>query len=143
MPERETATGDVGLIQAFVNTLDMEPGTEALQDPGALRDWLVAKDLMDAAQPAGEDDLKHAIALREAMRAVGAMGRLVAALYAAMQSEEWDRLKLCGSGSCRWAFYDRSKNHSSRWCTMASCGNRAKARRFRQKEKASSSKARG
>ena len=189
MSERETATGDVGLIQAFVNTLDMEPGTEALQDPGALRDWLVAKDLMDAAQPAGEDDLKNAIALREAMRSViggnsgsrvypvdlatlneaaaasrlrmrfggdgrprlepessgpvGAMGRLVAALYAAMQSEEWDRLKLCGSGTCRWAFYDRSKNHSSRWCTMASCGNRAKARRFRQKEKASSSKARG
>src|SRR5690242_20344510 len=189
MSERETATGDVGLIQAFVNTLDMEPGTEVLQDPGALRDWLVAKGLMDAAQPAGEDDLKHAIALREAMRsviggnsgsrvypvdlatlneaaaasrlrmrfggdgrarlepessgAVGAMGRLVAALYAAMQTEEWDRLKLCGSGTCRWAFYDRSKNHSSRWCTMASCGNRAKARRFRQKEKASSSKARG
>ena len=74
---------------------------------------------------------------------VGAMGRLVASLYAAMQTEEWERLKLCNSDTCRWAFFDRSKNHSSRWCTMASCGNREKARRFRQKGTASSAPARG
>jgi predicted RNA-binding Zn ribbon-like protein len=67
----------------------------------------------------------------EAVGAVGAIGRLVATLYSAMQDEGWQRLKLCGSDACRWAFYDRSKNHSSRWCTMASCGNREKARRFR------------
>src|ERR671923_888090 len=177
MSERETATGEVGLVQAFVNTLDMEPGTEELKDPDSLRDWLVAKGLMEErTQTADEADLKHAHALREAMRSViggnsgmrvfpvdlatlneaatasrlrvkfgpdgtprlepeavgvvGAMGRLVATLYSAMQSADWERLKLCGSGTCRWAFYDRSKNHSSRWCTMASCGNRAKARRF-------------
>jgi len=59
------------------------------------------------------------------------MGRIVATLYAAMEDPDWTRLKLCSSQSCRWAFYDRSKNHSSRWCTMASCGNREKARRFR------------
>ena len=180
MAERETATGDLGIVQAFVNTLDMEPGSEELKDSNTLHDWLVAWDLMATAQPVEEGDLKHALALREAMRsviggnsgqriypvdlatlneaatasrlrmrfgadsrarlepeaagAVGAMGRLVAALYAAMQTEEWDRLKLCGSGTCRWAFYDRSKNHSSRWCAMATCGNRAKARRFRQKK---------
>lgn len=180
MSERETASGDLGLVQAFVNTLDMEPETEELKDPNTLHDWLVARDLMEAVQPVDDSDLKHAVALREAMRsviggnsglriypvdlatlneastasrlrmkfgadgrarlepeavgAVGAMGRLVASLYAAMQTEEWDKLKLCGSGTCRWAFYDRSKNHSSRWCTMATCGNREKARRFRQKK---------
>jgi predicted RNA-binding Zn ribbon-like protein len=63
---------------------------------------------------------------------VGAMGRIVAAVYSAMADPEWSRLKLCSSATCRWAFYDRSRNHSSRWCTMASCGNREKARRFRQ-----------
>ena len=62
---------------------------------------------------------------------VGAMGRIVAAVFASMAEPEWSRLKLCSSSSCRWAFYDRSRNHSSRWCTMASCGNREKARRFR------------
>jgi predicted RNA-binding Zn ribbon-like protein len=49
-----------------------------------------------------------------------------------MQDASWERLKLCSSDECKWAFFDRSKNHSSRWCTMASCGNREKARRFRK-----------
>ncbi len=63
---------------------------------------------------------------------VGAMGRIVGAVYAAESEPDWARLKLCGSPTCRWAYYDHSKNHSSRWCNMASCGNREKARRFRQ-----------
>jgi predicted RNA-binding Zn ribbon-like protein len=63
------------------------------------------------------------------------MGRIVAAVYAAMADPEWRRLKLCGSSTCRWAFFDRSRNQSSRWCTMASCGNREKARRFRKTHK--------
>jgi predicted RNA-binding Zn ribbon-like protein len=28
-----------------------------------------------------------------------------------------------------WLFIDASKNATRRWCDMASCGNRAKARR--------------
>ncbi len=181
MSERETATGGLGLVQTFVNTLDMVPRNEELNDPNTLKAWLVARDLMDPSQPVDEADLKHAHAVREAMRAViggnsgyriypvelatlneaasasklrmrfgpegrarlepeasgavGAIGRLVASFYSAMQDENWERLKLCSSDECRWAFYDRSKNHSSRWCTMASCGNREKARRFRAQKK--------
>jgi predicted RNA-binding Zn ribbon-like protein len=63
---------------------------------------------------------------------VGAMGRVVAAVFAAEAEPDWARLKLCSSPTCRWAYYDHSRNHSSRWCNMASCGNREKARRFRQ-----------
>jgi predicted RNA-binding Zn ribbon-like protein len=191
MSDRETARGELGLIQAFVNTVDLQPGVEELKDTNTLQAWLVANGLMSEGQAVDESDLKNAIAVREAMRgviggnsgsriypvdlatlnsaaaasrlrmrfaldekggrprlepeapgAVGAIGRLVAALYSAMQDEGWERLKLCGSGTCRWAFYDRSKNHSSRWCNMASCGNREKARRFRKRERASSSPAR-
>lgn len=32
---------------------------------------------------------------------------------------------------CTWLFIDRSKNHRRRWCAMATCGNRAKAQRYR------------
>ena len=177
MSDRETASGDIGLIQAFVNTVDLQDGPEELSDPNTLQAWLVAKGLLGASDPVDASDLKHAVALREAMRGaigpnsgfrvypvdiatlngaatasglrmrfgadgrprlepaaggvVGALGRLVATLYAAMEDANWARLKLCRSQACRWAFYDRSKNHSSRWCTMASCGNREKARRFR------------
>jgi len=182
MPDREKATGELGLVQAFVNTVDLMPGDEELKDPNTLQAWLVANGLLDPSQPVDEADLRHAIAVREVMRgliggnsglrvypvdlatltkaagesrlrmrfgpdgkprlepeapgAAGAIGRLVAALYSAMQDEGWDRLKLCSSDPCRWAFYDRSKNQSSRWCKMASCGNREKARRFREAHKA-------
>jgi predicted RNA-binding Zn ribbon-like protein len=182
MADRETATGVVGLVQAYVNTVDIQAGPEQLSDPNTLNAWLVAHELMESGQTVTEADLKHAIAVREAIRGVigansggraypldiatlneaatasrlrarfgadgkarlepeaggvaGAMGRMVAALFAAVGDEDWSRLKLCGSQTCRWAFYDRSRNHSSRWCTMATCGNRQKAKRFRERAKA-------
>jgi predicted RNA-binding Zn ribbon-like protein len=36
-------------------------------------------------------------------------------------------IRKCESPDCVLYFYDRSKNHSRRWCSMSSCGNRAKA----------------
>jgi predicted RNA-binding Zn ribbon-like protein len=177
MADRDTATGVLGLVQAYVNTADLQDGPEQLTDPNTLQTWLVARRLLEPGGSAAASDLKHAIALREAIRGiigansggtvypldvatlneaaaasrlrarfgpdgnarlepqvggvVGAMGRIVAAVFAGMAEEDWARLKLCSSSSCRWVFYDRSRNHSSRWCTMASCGNREKARRFR------------
>ncbi|MDQ6719199.1 MAG: CGNR zinc finger domain-containing protein [Candidatus Dormibacteraeota bacterium] len=182
MADRETATGALGLVQAFVNTVDLEAGTEAFKDQNTLKTWLVARGLMDGSQDADGGHLKHAIAVREAIRGMigansgaafypldiatlneaagasrlrarfgsdgkarlepeaggveGALGRIVAAVFAGMSEDEWTRLKLCGSQSCRWVFYDSSRNHSSRWCRMASCGNRQKARRFRERAKA-------
>src|SRR5919201_532490 len=35
----------------------------------------------------------------------------------------------CSGPDCRWLWIDRTRNHSRRWCDMAICGNRAKARR--------------
>ena len=48
-----------------------------------------------------------------------------------MATGTWERLKVCRQESCRWAFYDNTKNRSGVWCNMASCGNRAKARAYR------------
>jgi predicted RNA-binding Zn ribbon-like protein len=42
-----------------------------------------------------------------------------------------DRLRICANDTCRWVFYDSSRTGRRRWCTMASCGNRAKAARHR------------
>ena len=169
MADRQTAPGDIGLIQAFVNTTDLQDGPEELEDPNTLQAWLVARGLLDSSQ---REAIRNVIGANSGSRVypvdvatlngaasasglrmrfgsdgkarlepespgvVGAMGRIVATLYAAMEGPDWTRLKLCSSQTCRWAFYDRSKNHSSRWCTMASCGNREKARRFRGHAKA-------
>ncbi len=43
------------------------------------------------------------------------------------------RLKVCRSDTCRWAYYDGSKNRSGTWCSMAVCGNRNKGRAYRQR----------
>jgi predicted RNA-binding Zn ribbon-like protein len=39
-----------------------------------------------------------------------------------------DRLGECPS--CGWLFLDTSKNRRRRWCSMATCGSRDKARRY-------------
>ena len=38
-------------------------------------------------------------------------------------------VRWCPGQNCGWLFIDATKNHSRRWCSMETCGNRAKARR--------------
>ncbi|MBI1775528.1 MAG: CGNR zinc finger domain-containing protein [Proteobacteria bacterium] len=46
-----------------------------------------------------------------------------------MASHRTQRVKQCGGEGCGWLFVDESRNASRRWCSMESCGNRAKAKR--------------
>jgi predicted RNA-binding Zn ribbon-like protein len=48
-------------------------------------------------------------------------------------SNQLDRI--CRCDECGWLFYDASRNHLRRWCSMEICGNRAKARRHYEKAK--------
>jgi predicted RNA-binding Zn ribbon-like protein len=47
-----------------------------------------------------------------------------------LTSEQLTMVRTCSSATCQWFFLDTSKNHHRRWCSMKSCGNRAKVRRF-------------
>ena len=49
------------------------------------------------------------------------------------------RLKICSNPKCGWLFLDTTRNASRRWCDMAACGNRAKAKRFYSRKKKSRS----
>jgi predicted RNA-binding Zn ribbon-like protein len=57
-----------------------------------------------------------------------ALGTVLAITARAMIDGSWARLKVCPGEQCGWAFYDHSRNLSGRWCSMAVCGGRAKAR---------------
>jgi predicted RNA-binding Zn ribbon-like protein len=46
---------------------------------------------------------------------------------------ELPRVRRCAGERCARMFYDGTKNGRRRWCDMATCGNRAKAARFRKK----------
>jgi predicted RNA-binding Zn ribbon-like protein len=58
----------------------------------------------------------------------GTVGLVLAICATAMIDGSWSRLKVCPGEDCGWAFYDHSRNQSGRWCSMAVCGGRAKAR---------------
>jgi hypothetical protein len=42
---------------------------------------------------------------------------------------------VCRSDTCQWTFYDNSKNGCGAWCSMRSCGSRAKARAYRERHR--------
>jgi predicted RNA-binding Zn ribbon-like protein len=57
-----------------------------------------------------------------------ALGMITAIAVRAMLDGTWAKLKVCPGEHCGWVFYDHSRNQSGRWCSMAICGGRAKAR---------------
>jgi predicted RNA-binding Zn ribbon-like protein len=174
------APGELELVRGFVNTLDIDLGTEGFSSPAGLRRWLVANRLASRQVEIGEAEIVRAVALREALRAMllsnnggafdphaldvmnaeaartrpiirfkptdgtiesraedvdGAFGRLLGIVFTSMARGTWTRLKVCKNDRCRWAVYDRSKNHSKRWCSMSECGGRAKAREYWRRQR--------
>lgn len=65
-----------------------------------------------------------------------ALGQLLAIVLEAEREGTWRRLKACRQDTCRWLFYDHSRNRSSSWCSMSICGNRVKTRAYRRRRTA-------
>jgi hypothetical protein len=65
----------------------------------------------------------------------GAVGYVLAVAFLSQLDGSWTRFKMCASPTCTSVFYDRSKNRSGKWCLMSVCGNRAKVRAFRERER--------
>lgn len=63
------------------------------------------------------------------------LAELYAIVARAQATGDWERMKACTAHDCVWAFYDHSRNRSARWCAMGSCGNRAKARAYRERHR--------
>jgi predicted RNA-binding Zn ribbon-like protein len=78
------------------------------------------------------DASERGVALAPAWSDVDAVvGRLALAVAEASITGALGRLKSCRH--CRWVFHDTSKNRSGRWCSMAACGGRDKARSYRRR----------
>lgn len=166
------------LVRRFVNTRDIEAGRDRFASVDGLRSWLREVHLLRTRDTATAAQLRHAIAVREAVRGLlrtnhghaplstsslraldeaaeglsvsftptggwtvrplrggvdGALGRLLAVAIEAMAEGTWRRLKVCTNDACEWAFYDRSRAGSGKWCYMSICGNRAKQQTWRAK----------
>lgn len=57
----------------------------------------------------------------------------------ALEKTSAGRLRPCANDDCRLFLIDRSKAATARWCSMAICGNRMKARRHYQKARQTAS----
>lgn len=144
---------DVELVLGFLNTVDVENGTDVLRSAGQWREWVRvrgfragpldeavrARDALRAA--VGDPDAVRgeiAVPAEVALTAVGpvvvagdAVGAVLAAAARLAVLDQWRRVKICPADDCRWAFFDRSRNRSRTWCSMQVCGNREKARKHR------------
>jgi CGNR zinc finger/Putative stress-induced transcription regulator len=147
------------VIVAFLNTLDVQEGTDAIDTLDGWVSWLCDQGLDGCFGQQEGVDLERARELRGDLRAlvrgepvqdgqirlgltadghVGlssptTYGFLGAAAATVAIQQRFDRLKICPADNCRWAFYDTSRNRSRQWCSMKVCGNRAKARAHRQR----------
>lgn len=174
------ADGDVDLVLAFLNTVDVEQGTDELADAASWRAWALghrleppgdgrgvasARAVRDALRAAVSDGLQPTVAPdglprtlppeADRQRAVApdaggpirvelhagtpvlvagdAVGAVLAASARLAVLGRWDRVKVCPADDCGWAFFDHSRNRSRTWCSMRVCGNRTKARNWRER----------
>ncbi len=97
---------------------------------GADRDTL-ARFGQDMRRAAGSLRLTGAPLRREISVDAGLIAPVHAAAWLASEllvSSEHARVRACPGRGCGWLFLDRTGRR--RWCTMATCGNRSKAKRF-------------
>lgn len=66
----------------------------------------------------------------------GAIARLAESIARELIQGETGRLRICENPQCRWVFKDTSRTGKRKWCSMRSCGNRAKVARHRARRKA-------
>jgi predicted RNA-binding Zn ribbon-like protein len=55
--------------------------------------------------------------------------------WGALAQHSPGRLRPCANDECRLFLIDHSKANAARWCSMAACGNRMKARRHYQRSR--------
>ena len=53
-----------------------------------------------------------------------------------LATADFDLVRACEGKDCILWFYDRTKSHRRRWCSMSSCGNRHKVEAFRERQRA-------
>jgi predicted RNA-binding Zn ribbon-like protein len=80
----------------------------------------------------GELDVKHQFETETPEQLLTQVAQDAAQLLA---TGDFELVRKCEAEDCVLWFYDRTKAHRRRWCSMAICGNRHKVAKFRQRQK--------
>jgi predicted RNA-binding Zn ribbon-like protein len=65
------------------------------------------------------------------------LGPLLESAVDLLVSGDFNLIRHCEDHSCVLWFYDRTKSHRRRWCSMSACGNRNKVAAFRERQQVS------
>ena len=65
--------------------------------------------------------------------AASLLGPVAEAAAQLLADGDFALVRQCEHPDCILWFYDRTKSHRRRWCSMAQCGNRYKAAQFRKR----------
>ena len=160
-----SSADDEVLLLDLLNTTPVVDGsaTDLLAEPAVAERWLaehgvagdevtgliaVRRVLQDVVRgdrtPAGLDPFLDGVHLRPVASERGIDWHVAGATAATRAVLAWDRLRIaspgrlraCANTECRLFLVDRSKPNSARWCSMAICGNRMKARRHYRRAQA-------
>ncbi|OBB97274.1 CGNR zinc finger domain-containing protein [Mycolicibacterium peregrinum] len=122
--EHQAAEAELAELAVARNLLqDVVRGTES---PDALTPYLNAAVLRAHAT---ENGVTWELDVDEEMR--GAVRAVLA--WDALRTARPGRLRACANPDCRLFLMDRSKPNAKRWCSMTTCGNRMKARRYHRR----------
>jgi predicted RNA-binding Zn ribbon-like protein len=131
------------IVQGFVNTLDLDEGTDHLPDAGAARDWFVEAGLLEPGSGVSDAELELARAMRDSIRDLvesegGAQRevdlaplRAVAASHEArlevrpdgVVALEQPQLRNLGDGLFELLLIIRAAQEDGSWSRMKICGN--------------------
>ena len=154
--EQFHAPGDLtAWLRERFDRLDDEAGERELSDALGLRAsiYSLTRAAVDGREPSADDvDIVNLFAampdippaLAGGHRQAGRTGVHTNQVLSAIARDAVDlfgehgegRIRECSADNCQLAFYDESRTNNRRWCSMQRCGNRAKVRAFRSKEKA-------
>ncbi len=117
----------------LVGAIDATPvaSTEAIT---LIDDWLVFAGVRPQ-MVVGDDGaplLTERAAADSPRRALGTIALDAATM---LGTDQRSRIRICASDTCSGRFFDRSPAGRRRWCSMRTCGNEAKARRHRQRQR--------
>ena len=136
-----------GASVALVDGRRVRTALRALAERGPMSERIRFEGLMEINRVLGRSAGTRRVDLRSDgtfMRSFVPVGDAFAGLVipivesaadALILGELW-RVRRCADPRCQRVFFDNTKNGRRRWCDMATCGNRAKAARHREKLKA-------
>lgn len=137
-PLRETGPGTASLLKTARSLRDtIRPLVETMKtgrrpDVGALNDFLKQSRSHLVLRSAKDGGLELAREWRQEC-AAEMLAPLAEEAAAFLATADFELVRRCEDSDCVLWFYDRTRSHHRRWCSMATCGNRNKVAAYRKR----------